>query len=121
LHVSKTLISKGDFQMRKIWFMGVGLALFSVAGALYFAGNSNDPSGMRSVKDKEAELIIGGGQQGRAFIWQTVVCGSQGPYPCVASGGYIGANPGYGKVIGTAFCGAEACGSANVLLGPVDE
>ncbi|MDR2707051.1 MAG: hypothetical protein LBC02_14865 [Planctomycetaceae bacterium] len=50
--------------MRKIWFLGSGIALFCVATVLYFNTNSSNNFDLRSVGEAEALTVNGGGVSG---------------------------------------------------------
>ncbi|MDR1383973.1 MAG: hypothetical protein LBJ67_09040 [Planctomycetaceae bacterium] len=94
--------------MRKIWFWGIGVALFSAAGLMYVAGHHSDQSGMRSVGEEEASMILGGGN-GSDITFQSCDIGNAGN--CSAFNGWYNSSNNAGEYAGVGAplsCGSRA-------------
>jgi hypothetical protein len=109
-------------KMRKILcLLGIGVALFSVAGVLYVVGHSNDQSGMRTVGEDEAELVIGGGQMG-ASVTVSITCGLE-VNGCNATPGiaFTGSSMGGAQTADSAHCGGGSCAAMNVTTATISK
>ncbi|MDR1383970.1 MAG: hypothetical protein LBJ67_09025 [Planctomycetaceae bacterium] len=106
--------------MRKIWFWGIGVALFSAAGLMYVAGHHSDQSGMRSVGEEESALVQGGGQSGYYVV--ATACGVNGVEGCNGNSGYRNDTSGGGKTTtgGLIACGSDSCNGVSVYSGTGD-
>jgi hypothetical protein len=102
--------------MRKIWFIGIGVTLFSVAGLLYVTEKTTNNSDYRVVSGDESQKIWGGGQPGASYSVDT--CGG-GTGSCWASG-YVSNGSGTQQATQISTCGGN-CGNIASAIGNAPE
>jgi hypothetical protein len=92
--------------------IGLGIALFGVATLVYFNGSTNNEIELRSVGEKEAVTVCGGGELGTTCRFVIPLCGGPDTQsPCSATSGYTTSdNVGDKKPTAPYNCGAASCG-----------